>query len=217
MAITVSIECNLGPAWFLTTSYDQEMYIRLINSTLTFKNRVQFWGGIINYHKHKVYRMMGYFRVAKFSRFFVSKTWGLIFADFNFRGRQRPRKMISILFHENHRVGGTARISLDRSTVRKENLRPKYLKRKGIKDTCILTDKQAKRTYIHSEGWIKWLFRTKQWNVCLVTWTLKVVSYDTFAIKQLVVYSECNINANILFNKETKTITCVLNTITKEN
>ena len=30
-----------------------------------------------------------------------------------------------------------------------------------------------------------------------------------FAIKQLVVYSECNINANILFIKETETITYV--------
>ena len=31
------------------------------------------------------------------------------------------------------------------------------------------------------------------------------------------VYSECNINEKILFNKETKTITCVSNTTTKEN
>ena len=92
------------------------------------------------------YRIMGYFCG------FVSKTLGLIFADFNVHGRQRPRKIISILFRENHRVGGTTPISLDRSTMRKENLRPKYLKRKGIKDTCILTDKQAKRTYLHSDG-----------------------------------------------------------------
>ena len=27
--------------------------------------------------------------------------------------------------------------------------------------------KQTKRTYLHSDGWIKWMFRTKQWNVCL--------------------------------------------------
>ena len=155
-------------------------------------------------------------------RGFVSKTWGLIFADFNFRGRQLPRKrkIILILFGENHRVGGTARISLDRSTVRKENLRPKYLKLKWIKDTCILTGKQAKRTYLHSDGWIKWLFRTKQWNVCLACLLLelwKLCHTTLFAIKQLVMYSECNRNANILFNKETKTITCVSNTITKEN
>ena len=31
-----------------------------------------------------------------------------------------------------------------------------------------------------------------------------------------VVYSECNINANILFSKETKTITCVSNTTTNK-
>ena len=42
-------------------------------------------------------------------------------------------------------MGGTARISFDRTTVLKENLRPKYLKRKGIIDTCILTDKQVRR------------------------------------------------------------------------
>ena len=122
-------------------------------------------------------------------RGFVSKTSVLIFADFNFRGRQRPRKrkMISILFRENHRVGGTARISLDRSTVWKENLRPKYLKCNGIKDTCILTDKQAKRTYLHSDGWIKWLFGTKQWNVCLACLLLELWKFchtTLFAIKK---------------------------------
>ena len=79
--------------------------------------------------------------------------WGLFFADFNFRGRQCPRKIISILFRENRRVGGgTTRLSLDRSTVRKENLQPKYLRRNGIKDTCSLTDKQTKTTYLHSDG-----------------------------------------------------------------
>ena len=42
------------------------------------------------------YRIMGYFRVAKFSRFSL-KTWGLFFADLNFRGRQRPPK-INLIF-----------------------------------------------------------------------------------------------------------------------
>ena len=84
-------------------------------------------------------------------RGFVSKTWGLFFADFNFRGRQCPRKIISILFRENRRVGGTIRSSLDRSTVRKE----KYLERNGIEDTYSLTDKQTKRTYLHSDVCIK--------------------------------------------------------------
>ena len=78
---------------------------------------------------------MGYFRVAKFSRFCL-KNMGIIF-----RGLQRPRKIISILFRENRRVGGTAGLSFDISNVGKENLKPKYLKRKGIKYTCSLTDK----------------------------------------------------------------------------
>ena len=86
---------------------------------------------------------MGYFRVAKFSRFCLKNM--AIFADFNFRDRQRPRKIISILFRENHGGGGITRLSLDRSTMRKENLRPKYLKRMGIKDTCHLTDKKKKK------------------------------------------------------------------------
>ena len=116
------------------------------------------------------------------------KTWGLFFADFNFCGLQHPWKIILILPRKSKSGcrGSKTRLSLDRSTVPKENLRPKYLKCMGMKDTCSLTDKQIKQTYIHSDGWIKWLFRTKQWNVCLacvVTWTLKVVSYDTFCHK----------------------------------
>ena len=93
---------------------------------------------------------------------FVSKTRGLFFVYFNLRGQQHPRKIILILFRENRRVGGTTWLSLDRSTVLKENLRPKYLKHN--EDTCSLTGKQTKRTYLHSVGWIKRLFR-KQWNV----------------------------------------------------
>ena len=77
---------------------------------------------------------MGCFRVAKLLRFCL-KNIGIIF-----RGWQRPRKIILILFRKNGRVGGTTRLSLDISTVRKENFRPKYLKRKGIKDTCYERD-----------------------------------------------------------------------------
>ena len=51
---------------------------------------------------------------------------------------------MSILFRENRSVGGTTGLSLDRSDVMKENLRPMYLKRKGTKDTCSLTE--GKRT-----------------------------------------------------------------------
>ena len=110
---------------------------------------------------HLTYRIMGYFRVAKFSRLCL-ENMGIIF-----RGRQRPRKIISILFRENLRVGGITRFSLNRLTVRKKISGQSNLKRNGIKDTCSLTDKQTKRTDLHSDGWIKWLFRTKQWNVCL--------------------------------------------------
>ena len=69
--------------------------------------------------------------------------------DFNFRGLQRPQIIVLILFCENRRVGGTTRLSLDRSTVRKENLWPQYLKRNGIKDTCSLTENgQKEHIYI---------------------------------------------------------------------
>ena len=166
------------------------------------------------------YRIIGYFRVAKFLRFCLKKTWGLFFAEFNIRGRQRPRKIILILFRENYRVGGTTRPSFNRLTVRKENIRQKYLKRKGIKDTCSLTDCQTKTTYLHSDSWIKWLFRTKQWNVCLACLLLELWQLGhmiLFAITQRVVYSQCYINATILFNKEIKTISCMSNTTTKEN
>ena len=74
------------------------------------------------------------------------KTRGLFFADFNFRGRRRPRKIISILFREIHRVGGTTRLSLYRTNVQRKS------PAKRIEDTCSLTDKQTKRTYLHSDG-----------------------------------------------------------------
>ena len=134
---------------------------------------------------------MGYFHD------FVSETWELIFAV----GKARE---ILCHFFSAKIEEWVAQLCflLDRSTLRKENFRPKYLKRNGINDICTgsLTDKQTKRTYLHSDGW---MFRTKQWNVCLVTLCLTTL----FAIKQHMVYSECIINANILFSKETKTIT----------
>ena len=52
---------------------------------------------------------------------------------------------------------------------------------------------------------------------CLSCLLVTLCHATLFAIKQLVVYSECNTNANILFNKKTKTITCMSNTTTKEN
>ena len=55
-----------------------------------------------------------------------------------------------ILLRENRRVGGTTGLSLDRSTVGKENLRPEYLKRKRIKDN--LRPEYLKRKRIKEEG-----------------------------------------------------------------
>ena len=55
-------------------------------------------------------------------------------------------------------------------------------------------------------------------SVCLLLETWKLSHTILFALKQLVVYSGCNINANILFSEETKTITCISNTtVTKIN
>ena len=58
----------------------------------------------------------------------VLKTGGLCFADFNFWDLQHPLKIIPILFRENLTLGGTTRLSLDRSTVRGENLMPEAAK-----------------------------------------------------------------------------------------
>ena len=136
------------------------------------------------------------------------KNMGIIFADFNFRARQGPRKIISILIRENlDWVAQLAFPSIDQLCGKKISGQNIW-NSNGMKDTCSLTDKQTQRTYLHSDGWIKWLFRTKQWNLCLACLLRCVIS-------QLVVYSECN--PNILFNKETKTITCMSNTTTKEN
>ena len=43
------------------------------------------------------YGIRGYFRVAKFSRFCLKIMGIIFFAVSNFRGRQRPRKIISVL------------------------------------------------------------------------------------------------------------------------
>ena len=52
---------------------------------------------------------------------------------------------------------------------------------------------------------------------CLSCLLVMLCHTTHFGIKQPVMYSECNINANILFNKETKTITCIVKYTTKEN
>ena len=67
-----------------------------------------------------IYRIAGYFRVAKFSRFCKKKktkkkTW-IFFTDFNFRSRQCLRKLTPIKFLENRVVGLTAG-SLKRAVI----------------------------------------------------------------------------------------------------
>ena len=99
-------------------------------------------------------------------------------------------------------MGGTTRLSLDRTTVRKENLWPKYLKRKGIKDSCSLTDKQTKKNIFIFRRLNKMTVQNKTMK-CMSCLLVTLCHTTLCAIKQLVVYSECNINANILFNKET--------------
>ena len=103
----------------------------------------------------------------------------LIFAVGNVR-----KKIISILFRENRGGGGITPLSLDRPTVRKENLRPKYLKRKGIKDTCSLTyKKKQQQNRLTYRRLYKITVQSKTMKCLSYTWTLKVVSYDTFCHK----------------------------------
>ena len=156
------------------------------------------------------YCITGYFRVTKFSRFCL-KNLGIIF-----RGQQHLQKIILILFRKNCRVGGTTWLSLNRSTVQKENLQPKCLKRNGIKDTCSLTEKQKKKSIFTFRRLNKMTVQNRTMK-CLSCLLITLCHTTLFAIKQLVVYSECNINANILINEETKTITCMSDTTTKEN
>ena len=64
---------------------------------------------------------------------------------------QRPVINNLILICKNCTMGGTTRLSLKRLTVCKENLRPKYLKWKRIKDTCRLMDKKVILAYTRHE------------------------------------------------------------------
>ena len=89
--------------------------------------------------------------------------------------------------------------------MRKENLRPKYLKRKGIKDTCSLADtknKQKEHIYIPTVEQNYCSEHNNEMSVLYLN-SESCVIRPVFAIKLLMVYSECNINANILFTKET--------------
>ena len=171
--------------------------------------------------KHKqTYRIMGYFCVAKFSlRGFVSKTWGLIFADFNFLGQQCPWKIMLVLFCEKRRVDGTT-LTFPRQINCAERISGQSIWNRGNK-RYLPSDRQRNKKNIFTFRRLNKMTVQNKTMKCLscllVTWTQKLCHTIHFAIKQLVVYYECNINANILFNKETKTITCMSNTTTKEN
>ena len=112
------------------------------------------WGDIpCSVESQTKYHIMGYFRISKFSWFCLKKkTWSWFFADFNFHVWQHLWKIILIHVRINCWVGGKSRLSLDRSTVRKENLRPKCLKARNK-----IYLKQTKITYFHSDGRKKWL------------------------------------------------------------
>ena len=128
------------------------------------------------------YHIMEYFRVAKFSQFCLKKHGAYFSRILIFRGWQRPRKIILIRVRKNCWVGGKTRLSLDRSTVRKK-----------VSDQSVWNAsnqrylKQTKRTYFHSDGWKNdYQNKTmKRLSCLLVTWTLKVVSYDTFCHKTI--------------------------------
>ena len=103
------------------------------------------------------YRIMEYFRVAKFSRFCL-KTWRLFFADFNYQ------------------------FSLDKSKVRKENLWPKYLEQNGIKD-YLQSDRQTNKNNILTFRRLNTMTVQYKTMKCLVLLACYVVSYDTFCHK----------------------------------
>ena len=68
---------------------------------------------------HGLYLKWDIFASPNIRGFVSDKHMGIILANFNFRGRQRLRKIILILFRENRRVGGTTLLSLSRSTEEK--------------------------------------------------------------------------------------------------
>ena len=76
---------------------------------------------------------MGCFQVAKFSRFSL-KNMAIIFRRFKFSRSATSAKNNFDSLPQKSWTGGITRLSLDRFTVQKENLRQKYLKHMGIKD-----------------------------------------------------------------------------------
>ena len=143
---------------------------------------------------------MGYFRVAKFSRFCL-KRMGIFFAAFNFRGRQRPRKIILILFRDNSRG------KLDFPSI--EQLCGKKVSSQSIWNATnkryLPSDRQTNKMniYLHSNGWIKWLFRTKQWNICLGC----LLRCALFAIKLI-----CNNDYGVNIGQVTSSRLCRIST-----
>ena len=87
-------------------------------------------------------------------------------------------------FRENCRVGGSTRRSLDRSTMRKENLRPKYLKRKGMKK-YLQYDGQRNKKNIFLFRRLNKMIVPEQNNKMSVLFACYVVSYDTFSHKTI--------------------------------
>ena len=91
-------------------------------------------------------------------------------------------------------MGGTTQLSLDRSTVWKEILQPKSIWNTAeYKILAVWQIIKQKRTYLHSDGLIKWLFRTKlEMSVLLACY---IVSYDTFCLNPSHAAIKISINA----------------------
>ena len=123
--------------------------------------------------------------------------------DFNFRSRQCPRKLISIFVCENRRAdGGTTRLSLNRSNVRKKSLAKVSETQQNERYMQSDRQKKNKKNIFTFRRLNKILFQNKTMK-CVSCLLVTLCHTTLFAIKQL----EVNINANILFSKETKIIT----------
>ena len=90
--------------------------------------------------------------------------------------------IISILFRENRRVGGTTRLSLYRTTVRKENLRPKVSETQRIK-RYLQSDRQTNKNNIFTFRRLKTMTVQNKTMKCLSCLLVTLCHTTLFAIK----------------------------------
>ena len=125
--------------------------------------------------------IMGYFRVTKFLRFFFFfsqkrgdyVSWVLIF--FRWLCSQKRIKTM--------RVGGTTRLSLDRSTVRKENLWPKYLTERNKRH--LQSDRHTNKKNIFTFRLLNKMTVQNKTMKCLSCLFVMLCHTTLFAIKNL--------------------------------